>query len=313
MKNILLLGGTGFIGKNVIESYMSNSDVNLTVVARNSKNIEERYLTSENITIKTGSIADFDFIAKTIVDCNVDVVIHLISSIIASSSTEEFYDGLDNVVVPTFKLIDFIADKDIKLVFFSSGGTIYGNSQDVIRESTNLDPINNYGYSKLIIENYIQLKSNTTNLNYIILRPSNVYGKHQVFDSNQGFISVAINKVYHDMPIEIWGDGNTIRDYIDVVDVVSILHKLLVSVTSNVTLNLSTGAGFSLLEIISIIENNLDKQAVVNFNSKRIVDASTVILDNAKLLKIIDHDFIDVNVGIKNQINYFNTILKNAN
>lgn len=312
MKNILLLGGSGFIGKNIIESYISNPDVNLIVVARSSKNIEENFLNLKNIIFKEGSIEDFDFITNIIVNHNVDVVIHLISSIIASSSSEEFYEGLNKVVIPTFKLIDFIADKEIKLVFFSSGGTIYGNSQNVILETTTLNPINNYGYSKLIIENYIHLKSNTTNLNYIILRPSNVYGKHQVFDSNQGFISVAINKICHNLPIDIWGDGNTIRDYIDVVDVVSILNKLLVNAVKNITLNLSTGVGFSLLEIISIIENNLDKQAVINFNNKRIVDASTVILDNTKLLEIIDHDFIDVNTGIKSQINYFNSILKNA-
>lgn len=313
MKNILLLGGTGFIGKNIIELYLTNSDVNVIVIARNVKIIEEDYLKSKNIKFIEGSITNFDFIAKTIIDFNVNVVIHLISSIISSSSIEEFYVGIDNFVIPTFKLIDFIAGKDIKLVFFSSGGTIYGNNHDVIIEATKLNPINNYGYSKLIIENYIQLKSNTTNLNYIILRPSNVYGKHQAFYSNQGFISVAINKIYHDLPIDIWGDGNTIRDYIDVVDVALILQKLLDSSISNVTLNLSTRKGFTLLEIISIIENNLKKQAFVNFKGKRIVDASTIILDNTKLLEIINHDFIDINVGVRNQINYFTTILKNAN
>jgi UDP-glucose 4-epimerase len=313
MKNILLLGGTGFIGKNIIESYLLNSDINLIVVARNINNIEDFYLSSKNIIIKNNSISDFDFIAKTIVDYNVDVVVHLVSGIIASSSTQEFFDEIDNVVVPTFKLIDFIADKNIKFVYFSSGGTIYGNHKKLIRESTNLDPINNYGYSKLIIENYIHLKSNTTNLNYIILRPSNVYGKHQVFDGNQGFISVAINKVYSNIPIDIWGDGNTIRDYINVVDVVIILQKLLLSSTTKITLNLSTGLGFSLLEIINIIENILQKKASINFDNKRIVDASTIVLDNTKLLEIIDHNFIDVNTGIRNQIKYFNTVLKSAN
>ena len=310
MKNILLLGGTGFIGKNIIESYLSNSDIKLIVVAKNTKNIEDHYLNSRNIIFKNCSIIDFVFISKTITDYNVDVVVHLVSGLIASSSTQEFYDEINNVVIPTFKLIDFIADKDIKFVYFSSGGTIYGNSKSVLSESDKLDPINNYGFSKLIIENYIQLKSNTTNLNYIVLRPSNVYGKHQAFNSNQGFISVAINKVKYDMPIEIWGDGNTIRDYINVLDVVIILQKLLLSSASRTTLNLSTGIGFSLLEIITFIENIFQKNAVVNFYNKRIVDATDIVLDNSKLLEIIDHHFIDVNVGIKYQINHFKSDLK---
>ncbi len=312
MKNILLFGGTGFIGKNIIESYLSNPEVNLIVISRNSKEIENIYSSFKNIIIISRSFSDFDFISKTITNYNIDVIIHLISGIIPSSSNQEFYNEIDNVILPTFKLIDFIADKNIKFVYFSSGGTIYGNIQDLIRESTNLDPINNYGYSKLLIENYIQLISKRTKLNYLILRPSNVYGKHQVFDSNQGFISVAISKAYNNIPIDIWGDGNAVRDYIDVYDVALILQKLLNCFSSNLILNISTGIGFSLLEIISIIENNLHKNVTVNFKVKRIVDASTVILDNSNLLRIIDHNFIDVSTGIKNQISYFKIVTKNA-
>ncbi len=313
MKNILILAGTGFIGKNIIDSYLSNSEVQLIVVARNVKSIDKDYLSSKNITFKIGSISDLDFIKNTIIDHEVNIIIHLISSIIASSSTKAFYDGMENVVIPTFKLIDFIADKGIKFIFFSSGGTVYGNSELVISESKTLDPINNYGYSKLIIENYIQLKSNTSDFDYIILRPSNVYGRYQLFESNQGFISVAIHKVYQDIPIEIWGDGNVIRDYVDVVDVVDVLHQLLLCDASNVTLNLSTGVGFSLLQVIAVIENYLDKQALMHFNNKRIVDASTVILDNSKLSSLVDHNFIKIHDGIKNQIKYYKTTLDNAN
>ena len=145
-------------------------------------------------------------------------------------------------------------------------------------------------------------------MDYIVIRPSNVFGRHQSFIGNQGFISVAINKIFNGLPIEIWGDGNSVRDYICVIDVVTVVRKILSSSINNITLNLSTGVGKSLLEIIKIIETKLDKKAIVSFNCKRHVDANIVILDNSKLLELISHEFILVEDGINNQIKYFKNL-----
>lgn len=313
MKNILLLGGTGFIGKNIIEFYINDLDVNLILVTRNISNVDTRLFLFERIAVKIGSISDIDFIKNIVIDCRINVIIHLVSNLIASSSDDEFYEGMDNVVIPTFRLIDFIANKEIKLLFFSSGGTVYGNSTSRIDESALLNPINNYGFSKLLIEDYIYFKRNNSQLNCVIIRPSNVYGNFQSFVGNQGFISVAINKIFNSEAIEIWGDGNSIRDYIHIDDVVEVIHKLLCHSISNTTLNLSTGVGKSLLDIIAIIEKNLDKKAIIHFNNKRNVDANTVILDNSKLVRTIPQQFIDVEEGIKKQINHFMKCFKNVN
>lgn len=302
MKNILLLGGTGFIGKNIIEFYSNDPRVNLVVLARNHNSIDLKDFNSKEIIIKIGSISDHNLIKNLITDCQINVIIHLVSGLIPSSSLDTFYESMADIVIPTFKLIDFISDKNIKFVFFSSGGTIYGEAKGVITESNNLNPINNYGFSKLIIENYIRLKSNTSLLKYIILRPSNVFGKHQRFDRNQGFISIAISKIYQEIPIEIWGDGNTVRDYIHINDVVKILEKLLSNNVLNETFNLSTGEGRSLLDIIEIIENHINIKAALSFKNKRNVDANAVILDNSSLLKSINHEFVDIDKGIKSQI-----------
>lgn len=312
MDTILILGGTGFIGKNIVESFKNDDNCKLVVVSRDLNLIDNAIFSADSISVELGSFSDPVFIENLIVEYDVTIIIHLISNLIPSSSATEFYEGMNDFIIPTFRLIDFIANKNIKFMFFSSGGTIYGNSDAVINEETPLNPINNYGFTKLIVENYIRFKSNSSQLDYIIVRPSNVYGKYQLFDRNQGFISVAINKIQNNLPIEIWGDGNTIRDYIDVFDVVSIVRKLLYSSISNVTLNLSTGVGFSLLEMIQIIEANLGKKSIVHFNTKRIVDANKVILDNTKLLDIVDHEFIGVSEGIKHQIKYYNTTISSA-
>lgn len=313
MNNILILGGSGFIGRNIIESFSEDKTNKLVVVSRKPGLINEFGLDKDNIIIKFGFFEDSDFVENLIVEYEITIILHLVSGLIPSSSDSEFYQRINDVIIPTFKLIDFISNRDIKLIFFSSGGTIYGGGSSIIGELCSLNPINNYGFSKLVVEDYIRFKSKTTALNYIILRPSNVYGKYQKITGNQGFIPIAINKISNDEPIEIWGDGNSIRDYIHVDDVVTVLKKLIVNSVSNTTLNLSTGIGKSLLEIILLIEKYMCKNAIVHFNTKRPVDATTVILDNSELLALIPYEFISVDEGIKCQINYFNTVLKNAN
>lgn len=312
MHNILLLGGTGFIGKNIIESFSTDRNCNLIVLTRSSLFIEKELFFAPNVTLVTGEFKNIDFIKDIIDQYDINVIIHLISSLIPSSSDEVFYDGIQNIIIPTFKLIDFIANKKIKFIFFSSGGTIYGNAISIIKETNNLNPINNYGHSKLMIENYINLKKNNSAIDYIVVRPSNVYGKYQSFDGNQGFISVAINKISNGIPIEIWGDGNSVRDYIHVNDVVFIINKLINQSVSNVTLNISTGIGKSLIEIITLIEKRTRKKAIINFNSKRGVDANAVVLDNSKLQFLLTQKNITVEEGIELQIEYFNTIVPNA-
>ena len=314
MQNILFLGGSGFIGKNIVESFSEDRNCNLIVITRNSFLINDMLFLKPNITVLVGELEDFDFIEDLIIEHEVNVIIHMLSSLIPSSSDIHFYESINKIIVPTFKLIDFIADRNIKFLYFSSGGTIYGNTSSIIKESHLLNPINNYGLSKLMIENYINYKSNRSTLDFIIIRPSNVYGKHQSFNSNQGFISVAINKIYNNIPIEVWGDGNSVRDYIQVDDVVFFVRKLLSDFShGSTTINLSTGIGKSLLDIIILIEKNTKKKAIIHFKNKRSVDANTIVLDNSKLLMIIPHDFISIDQGIKSQVNYFKKILNNAN
>ena len=105
MKNILLLGGTGFIGKNIIEFYSNDFEVNLVVVGRNFKSIDLEGINLERITVKIGFISDLDFIKNLIVDYQINVIIHLVSGLIPSSSMDNFSVSMDDVVISTFKFI----------------------------------------------------------------------------------------------------------------------------------------------------------------------------------------------------------------
>ena len=300
MKNILLLGGTGFIGKNVIDYFLCNSNVNIIIVARNINRLDENNLNSKRITIKKGSISDFNFIKNIIIDYNVDVVVHLISSIISSSSSEDFYEEMENVIIPTFRIIDFICNDKVKFIFFSSGGTIYGKSNVKLHESNSLQPINYYGHSKLIIEDYIKFKNRTSNLLYLIIRPSNVFGKYQRVISQQGFIAVATHKILNKELLEIWGDGNAKRDFIDVYDLTEVLYSLLKMNVTNKIINVGSGTSTKIIDLVRLIEEKLNLRANLVYKNKRIVDLDEMVLCIDELEKYIKFSPrpIDQSIGL---------------
>jgi UDP-glucose 4-epimerase len=308
LQNILLLGGSGFIGKNIIEYVESNKNINLYVCVRNKDNTfcDKEYF--ENIRYIHYSHFDDIVIIDIINQYDINCIIHLISSLKPSSCEMLFYESFNTFILPTFKLLDFVADRNIKFVYFSSGGAVYGNYNEPITEQFDRNPINFYGFSKLLVENYIFFKSKTSNLDYIILRPSNAYGKYQNFKSDQGFIAVAIDKIVNKNKIQVWGSGNVLRDYIYVSDIVEILFILLERNVSRNQFNISSGQLFSVNDIINTIEKELNINAIVEYNKERKIDAPKIELLNDKIKSIFPFNFININDGIKKQLEFYKSI-----
>jgi UDP-glucose 4-epimerase len=150
----------------------------------------------------------------------------------------------------------------------------------------------------MLIENYITFLNRTAMLPYIILRPSNVYGKYQQTDRAQGFISIALRKILQQQPIEIWGDGRAIRDYLSVSDLVECVSQLLESNIINETFNIGTGKGSTLLEIIEIFQDLTGENAEVVFKEKRKVDVDTMTLAIQKIQSAIDYHPLSLSDGI---------------
>jgi len=281
MKNILIIGGTGFLGKNIVEALV-NDGSRIFLITRN-KNFDV-FKDSPTIKIIHGALEDINIIKNLIIEHKIQEIVHLASNLIPASDKSEFEHEMLNIVLPTFELLNFISNKNVKIIFFSSGGAIYGKGmKNKTIESCILEPHTFYGYSKLIIENHIRYLSNITQLRYVILRPSNVYGKYQNLNSNQGFIAVALGKILSNQPVDIWGDGNTLRDYICVRDVAQVVCNILRENIENEIFNIGSGVSSSLLEILDILEKNTKLTVCVNFKQKRKIDLEKVSLDINKL------------------------------
>jgi len=294
---ILLIGGTGFIGINIVNTLMISGH-KLIMLTRNKEHVPEYLIKLLQLNIIESNLDELDKISSIVDELSIDLVIHMASGIVAGSDKKECNNELLNIVLPTMKLLDMLSQKSIKVIFFSSGGTIYGNKSDLITEESELEPINYYGYSKLLIEQYILFLSRLLKLEYVIVRPSNVYGKLQNIDETQGFIEVAIGKILDNKTIEIWGSGKQTRDFIHISDVCTAINKIVSQGISNKIINIACGKSHSLLEIIDILEKELNMKALLSFRDNRAVDAKHIRFNIKYLRSELDYEPLNIYDGM---------------
>tara|TARA_B100001079_G_C16329465_1_gene478392 strand:+ start:88 stop:1035 length:948 start_codon:yes stop_codon:yes gene_type:complete len=302
---ILLIGGTGFIGKNLVNTLI-NSGHELVILVRNKGNVPKLFFNFSQIKVIEVSLNESDKIASIMNDFSVDLVIHMASCIVAGSDKNEFDSELLNVVLPTMKLLNMLSQKNIKIIFFSSGGTIYGNQSGSITEESELEPINYYGFSKLLLEQYILFLFRSLKLKYVIVRPSNVYGKLQNINETQGFVEVVTEKILNNKVIEIWGSGKQTRDFIHISDVCIAINKIVSQGISNKIINIACGKSYSLLEVIDILEKELNMKALLSFRDSREVDAKHIRFNIKYLRSELDYEPLNIYDGIKIFIKDYN-------
>lgn len=298
--NILFIGGAGFIGSNLIKKIRSEDGFKVYVLEPYFANISR--IENLQIDIIRGELMDIDLIESLITANKIDVVIHLVSTLIPGSSYDDFIDEYQKVVFPSIRLMELCCRHDVKFVFFSSGGTVYGERKNAIpfKEEDELKPISYYGWSKQMMENSILFKNRTQGLKYIILRPSNPFGHGQNLFGKQGLIAVCIGKLLRGLPIEIWGNGSAVRDYIYIDDLSYAVVKLLQNENIvNTTINIGSGMGYSINDIMEILKTVSGKSLLSKKVEARHSDVSNMILNIDKLKSIIDFKITPIADGVK--------------
>lgn len=252
MKNILLLGGWGFVGTNILAfSERKQLPFRFIVMDRTKfhpyghsfSNVEKSY---------AGDFSDSAFLQNIFDDNNIDCVFHSISTTIPTSSVNAIYDVESNLM-STIRLLDIMTSKHVSdIVFISSGGAVYGSQiceDGGHKETDDLFPISSYGVVKLTIEKYLFQYSYAYGLNPLILRLSNPYGPFH-YSERQGICNIALRRALHNEPFTVWGDGSAIKDYIYVEDVCVIIFLLLQNHVSKCILNVGSGQLLSVNDIL---------------------------------------------------------------
>lgn len=298
--NILFIGGAGFIGSNLIKRLLNESGYKIYVLEPQFANISR----IENIPVKIfrGELMDVDLLESIIASNNIDMVVHLVSTLIPGSCYEDFIDEYQNVIFPSIRLMEICCRYDVKFVYFSSGGTVYGErkSYNPFKEDEELKPISYYGWSKQMMENSILFKNRTQGLKYIIIRPSNPFGHGQNLFGKQGLIAVSLGKIISDQPVEVWGNGSAVRDYIYIDDLSDALTKLIQDdKIQNVTINLGSGVGYSVNDILAFLKIVSGKDFEIKYVEARNVDVSNMILNIDKLKSLIEFRTTPILDGMK--------------
>lgn len=299
MNNILFLGGAGFIGSNLIRTLMRRKDdIKVYVLEPTFANVSR--LDGMEVQVFRGTLQDIDFVQSIIEANHIDTIVHLVATIIPGSTFEDYKREYQQVIFPTIELMQYCAQKDIKFVYFSSGGTVYGNRTDMtpFKETDPMAPISYYGWSKQMMENSILYVHRTAGLKYLIVRPSNPYGHGQNIHAKQGLIAVALGKILAGEPIVVWGDGSNVRDYIYIDDLCEVLCQLLEKDVCNTTLNIGSGVGASINDIIQVLRDVVSEEVQVEYQPARKVDVSHMILDTTHLKQFVNVEFMSLVEGV---------------
>lgn len=277
-KRILVLGGTGFIGSHLVEALtFQNAYVRVFTKSFHQNKIH----TNRGVEYYQADFTDTIKLAEALVD--MDIVVHLISTTVPSTANMDPIADICGNLIPTVNLLQKMRNLEVpRLVFISSGGTVYGNTTvNPIPENHPRNPLSSYGIVKAAIENYIFMFCTQYGLDSLIVRASNPYGPRQGHIGVQGIIPTIFKKILLGEQIKIWGDGSVIRDYIYIDDLITFLIK---GINHNLKgiFNVGSGIGTSLNELLSTLETITGNTAKVKFLPPREFDVKKVVLDISK-------------------------------
>ena len=281
MINTLVIGGAGYIGAHLVSELIA-ADRCVTVLGRSGN---PKYELPPGVTYIAGDFSQLNLVGD-LLDTHQEVI-HLAYATTPNVSFENPLSDLLHNVSPTIQLFSEIANRGTKLILVSSGGTVYGEAEKLpISETHSTKPISPYGVTKLTLEKYAYLYAATHGLRFICVRPANAYGIGQNPFSGQGFIATAMKSVLRNIPIKIFGENGTIRDYLYVSDLAKGVVSALQQGRLFETYNIGSGVGLSNLDVIDMLKplmSEIGREVQVEILPERKFDVRVNVLDSTKL------------------------------
>jgi len=304
-ESCIIFGGAGFIGSHIAEDLLKNG-IRVTVFDKlNASKRNVDHILNE-IDFIEGDFNNEVDISKALKGKN--FAVHLVSSTVpATSNLNTFYDVESNLISSLHLFEKCVEYKVKRLIFISSGGTVYGNPVKLpISEKHPTDPTSSYGIIKLAIEKYLYLYKVLKGLDYKILRFANPYGERQNPFLTQGLVAHLLYKIKNGESLEIWGDGKVIRDYFYIKDGARSIFKAINDKSTNSIYNISSGKGHSINQILDRFRKVLKLDFDVKYLPGRKFDVKSNILDNKLAKKYLkwepEHSF---NEGLKNTWRFY--------
>lgn len=276
---ILLLGGAGFIGTALIHRLVPFGRP-VHVISR-----KPSPACTPNAFVHVGDLSDPILLKRLREECN--AVVHLAASTTPGSSARQ-PSGECDTLLSTIRLLEVLQDwQDTPLIFLSSGGTVYGNSLlNPVTENTPFSPLSYHAAGKTAIEGFLSA-FRAAGHQVTILRPSNTYGPGQCLRQGFGLVRTALQNLATGAPMEIWGDGETVRDFVYVDDVVDAILSILNNPADANTYNVGSGKGHTVNEVLAIAQRVSGQPLQINYHPARSADVREVVLDNTRIRTVL--------------------------
>lgn len=274
----VVVGASGFIGSHLVDALLAEG-YRVRALARHLPGlISAPAQRHPALSLHPLDMADRLGLEQALT--NADVVVHLASGSLPQSSNRNPHADVGVNLIGALNLLEAARSAAVpRLVVVSSGGTVYGVPQQVpIPEDHPTDPICSYGITKLAVEKYVALYRQLYGLDGLVLRVANPYGERQRLEASQGVVPVFLGKALRAEPLEIWGDGSTVRDFLHISDVVAALVLACRYQGPERLFNVGSGSGLSLKQLVQLLECELDRPLEVRYREARSFDVPTNVL-----------------------------------
>lgn len=300
---ILVTGGAGFIGSNLVD-VLIEKDHEVFVVDNlstgNRENINERAKFFE------ADITDADKLDKIFGEAKPEVIFHLAAqaSVIVSAKDPAF--DIKTNVIGTVNLLVLAKKYGVKkFIFSSTGGAIYGDKAPrPTPESAEANPVSPYGMDKFAAEKFIKYFS-SDNLQTIILRYSNVFGPRQNPHGEAGIVAIFTGSMIQDERLEVFGDGIHTRDFVYVRDVVA-ANIIAMESDVNDTFNVGTGHETSVNKIVEMLQELSESKSEIVHIGYKAKEQENSSLDASKIKENLGWEpHVSLKDGLQKTIDWF--------
>jgi len=274
----VVVGASGFIGSHLVDALLAEGYRVRAVARRLPGLISTHAQAHPNLSCHCVDLSDRLGLDQVLEQAH--VVVHLASGSLPQSSNRHPHTDVSVNLLGSLNLLEASCQAGVqKLVVVSSGGTVYGFPKQVpIPEEHPTEPLCSYGITKLAIEKYVSLYRHLYGLDGVVLRVANPFGERQRLEATQGVVPVFLARALRSEPLEIWGDGSTVRDFLYISDVVAALLAACRYQGPEHLFNIGSGSGLSLRDLVTLLEELLGRSLEVRYRQGRSFDVPTNVL-----------------------------------
>jgi UDP-glucose 4-epimerase len=280
---IIVFGANGFVGRHLVHAL---AQCGVSVIALTSKPFDNPPL---GVEVRTGTFNTPEAFTPWLKEAR--VIIHAASRSTPGRTAGKPMAELNDNLLPTLSMLEALQSAPhCELLYLSSGGTLYGDTEShPANENDLIRPKSYYGAGKAAAEHFIHAYVMQFNRAATLLRPSNLYGPGQTLRGGFGVIPTAFDRIQTQKPFTLWGDGLAVRDYLYIDDFTELCLAIVAQPMPKGSrlFNAASGQGISLNQLLQTIINVTGETLRIEREPQRSVDVARVVLNPHTVEQVI--------------------------